>query len=498
MRTDVLTLVEMLQRSADLFPDKTAVIHNGSKIPFRILYERSTALMQFLVSHGFRKGDRVGLMVHKSPEAIMSFLGVAQAGGVIVPIDHNQTIEHLGYMLDTTKPVALIVSSRTTPVIEGLKYCSTEPVMIISISGVAHNWFTPWTHYHAKDDVYPVSIEPNDVVYLNFTSGTTGEPKGAITTHENIYWNTRSCVETLRFTHEDVHLCNFPIFCHPHELFSRALYLGGTIVLADDVLPQTIARAISEHKVTCMMGIAMIYANLVHFAVPPDHLSTLRVAESGGATVDPTLIESFKRLYNISIIPVWGSTESAGVALAGPISGELPETSMGTPCQYYQVKVINERGEEAGVNEIGEMIVKGEAVCSGYYNNPQETAKHMRNGWLYTGDIVKRDINEFYYFVSRNEGMMKIAGLRVYPAEIEKVILSHECILEVAVVKMRDHIFGEVPRAVVVLKKNAKISELDLKRFCASRMEKHKLPAVVEFRTELPKTPAGKILYQRL
>ena len=230
----------------------------------------------------------------------------------------------------------------------------------------------------------------------------------------------------------------------------------------------------------------------------PERLRSLRLAESGGATVHPELMNAFRERFNISITPVWGSTEATGIALASPMEGNCPRGSMGVPCKYYEVKIVDDEGREVDGNEVGEMIIKGPAVCSAYYEEPDETAKHMRDGWLYTGDLVKKDAEGFFYFISRREGMMKVAGLRVYPAEIERFLLAHDAVQEVAVVRVNDDTLGEAPKAVVVLKKGAQISDMELKRFCSRKMPKYKVPTIIEFRDELPKTPGGKVLYAKL
>jgi long-chain acyl-CoA synthetase len=343
-----------------------------------------------------------------------------------------------------------------------------------------------------------INIQEDDPVYLNFTSGSTGIPKGALTTHANIYWNTKSAVESLGLNQDDIHLCCFPVFNHPHELFARALFLGGTMVLTDDTLPKTIASAVSEHGVTCLMAISVIYENLVHYNASPLELRTLRLAESGGMYVRPALAEAFKNRFNIPIIPVWGSTEATGIALAMPVKGECRSGSMGKPCPYYEVKIVDEDGTELDRDEVGEMAVKGPAVCSKYFDNPEETEKHIRDGWLYTGDLVKKDNEGYFYFIGRKSGMIKVAGLRVYPAEIEEVLITHPEVKEAAVVKLQDSVLGEVPKAVVVLKSNSAVNQEELRKYCARRIAKYKVPATIEFVKELPKTPSGKIQYQKL
>ena len=495
-----MTIVEMLKKNAKLFPEKTAIIYKESRISYAELFERSNTLANFLVDIGLKKGERVGLLLQKTPEAIISFFGVATAAGIVFPIDYNQTPADIQFILNLTHPSVLIVDADFQYLLSKLRLpCPDEKIIVIG--NKSKNQYYSWKEILAQKayGLSDVKVQKNDIVYLNFTSGTTGLPKAAISTHANIYWNTLSSVESLKLNPDDVHLCLFPVFGHPHELFARPLYLGGTIVLIDNISPKTIAQAISDHNVTCMMAVASIYETLVRFHDSQSlNFSSLRVPESGGMHVNSTLAEKFKKRFKIPMIPVWGSTETTGIALASPINGVIKPGSMGKPCPYYEVKIVGEDGKELGPNEIGEMIIKGQAVVSGYFGNLEETEKHMKDGWFYTDDLVKKDPDGYFYFVSRKSGMMKVAGMKVFPIEIEDVLSTHPKITEVAVVKVQDNLHGEVPKAVIVLNDGVEIDKSDIRKYCEKRISRYKIPRIIQFVPELPKTQGGKILYRKL
>jgi acyl-CoA synthetase (AMP-forming)/AMP-acid ligase II len=495
-----MTIVEMLAKNAKLFPEKTAIIYKKSRISYQEFYERSNVLANLLVGIGLKKGESVGLLLQKTPEAFVSFLGVATAGGVVFPIDYNQTLADMQFILELTHPSVLIVAEDFQPLLSRLRIpCSDKKIIVIGKK--LRNQYLTWEKIFTEEtfDSPDVEIQDSDIVYLNFTSGTTGTPKAAITTHANIYWNTLSSVESLKLRHEDIHLCMFPVFGHPHELFARPLFLGGTIVLVDNISPKSIVRAISDHHVTCMMAVASIYETLIRFRKSSSFdFSSLRVPESGGMHVNPTLVRKFAERFQIPILPVWGSTETTGIALANSIDGIYKPGSMGKPCPYYEIRIVGEDGKELARNEIGQMAVKGPAVCSGYFGNTEETEKYMKDGWFLTSDLVKRDSEDYFYFAGRKTGMMKVAGLKVFPTEIENILSGHPEIAEVAVVKARDRSHGEVPKAVIVLKECAEINRSDIRKYCEKRMSKYKVPRVIEFVTELPKTPGGKISYRKL
>lgn len=269
--------------------------------------------------------------------------------------------------------------------------------------------------------------------------------------------------------------------------------------MIDSIYPKAIATAISEYRVTCMMAVASIYDTLARLPLSfPFDLSSLRIPESGGMYTHPTLEQKFKERFGVPIIPVWGSTETSGIVLVSPVAGERRPGSMGKPSTYYQVKVVGENGEELPPGEVGEMAVKGPGVCSGYYDQPEETAIYMKDGSFFTGDMVETDGEGYYYFASRRTGMMKVAGVKVFPLEIENVLLNHPKIEAVAVVKIQDRLRGEVPKAVIVAKKGVEISKDEILKYCEIKMSRNKIPSVIEFRNELPKTPGGKILYREL
>jgi len=495
-----MTIVEMLERSAKLFPGKPALVSGNAAISYEIFHEQVKKLANGLIGMGLRKGDRVGLLLEKTPEAIIAFFGATVAGGIVFPIDYNQTLGHVEFMINLTDPSILIIAERFQNLLSHLKSrCPDEKVIVIGSKPM--NPCRSWDEIliRSSSDPPEVKIQDSDVVYLNFTSGSTGLPKGAVTTHDNIYWNTLSAVESLGLTEEDIHLCMFPVFMHPHELFARPFYLGGTIVLTDSIYPKSIAALISEHRVTCMMATASIYDTLARLPSSSGFdLHSLRLAESGGMYTHPDLIRKFKERFGIRIIPVWGSTETSGIALVNPIQGEPRPGSMGKPAPYYQVRVVGENGEELPPEEVGEMVVSGRGVCSAYYNQPDESGTHMKGGSFFTGDLVKTDQEGYYYFASRKSGMMKVAGVKVFPLEIENVLLSHPKIEAAAVVRTRDRLRGEVPKAVIVAKDGMEISKEEILKYCEAKMSRCKVPNVIEFRNELPKTLGGKILYREL
>ncbi len=443
-----------------------------------------------LAALGVKKGDITGLMLERTPELVIAFLASVKLGAVPAPINFNLGKDHLESFLRSLGPGVLFTSEKFTPL---LNVIETPAGMTTVVSGGGKAPHLRWNELVDGPASKPsVKVLPEDIAYLNYTSGSTGEQKGAITTHANIYWNTKAAVEVFSITEQDVHLCMFAPFAHPHELFARALFTGGAMVLLNDVFPKSLARTIREKGVTCMMGLAPMYELLIEVA-GRDGLATLRVPESGGMYTKPGIIEGFRKKFGVPVYTVWGSTETAGIAIANRPGEEIKGPSTGRPCPDYDTRVVDEEGADVKTGAVGELVFRGPAIIGGYYNVDEKKAGCFRDGWYFTGDLYRVDEDGYFYFVDRLSAMMKVAGLKVYPLEVEKVLFGHPGIKEAAVVSSVDGLKGEVPRAVIVPKDGQNILKSDIHRFLRGKIENYKIPRVVEFMEELPRTPGGKI-----
>ncbi len=490
-----LTLPDLLERSAARHGRRPAITQRERVVDYAEYAARAHALAHHLLGLGLAPGDRVGLLMDKTPEALIAFMGVAAAGGVVFPMDFNQPPDVLQYVLSFTSPSALVADERFQDLLGRLKP-PFAPECVVVNGGAVRPGFTAWERATTRGPSRrpAVALSPAGPVYLNFTSGTTGQPKGAVTTHLNLLYNTLGAVRALELREDDVHLCMFPVVAHPHELLARPLFLGGEAALAESIHPGHLARLVAARKVTAMMAVASIYHTLARASESGGgDLSSLRLAESGGMHVPPELARRFRERFCAAIVPVWGSTETTGVALAAPLDGSAPAGSMGRPVPFYEVKVLGEDGEELGPEAVGELAVGGPGVCRSYFNNPAETAKNLRGGWFISGDLVRRDREGFFHFVDRKARMMKVGGLKVFCAEIEAALRAHPGVEEVAVVRIADPAHGEMPKAVIVPVAGREPEAKALRHFLDGRLARYKHPRVFEFRAALPRNSAGKI-----
>lgn len=491
-----MTLGKILQKSAQKYPAKAALIYHDRIISFSELNDMVNRLANGLLNLGLEKGDRIAVLLPKTPEVIITFLAAAKAGGVIFPVNYKLKSADLRTIFNYVSPQFVVTEKLYSPLIEKL-FIPQHPLSKILFTDSRGKKGFNLQDIVAKENAEEpsVPVEEKDYVYLNYTSGTTGIPKGVLTSHANVVWNTIGAIDAFEFTHKDVHLCMFPSYMHPHELFARGLYLGGTTVLTDSLFPKTIAREISDKKITAMMSVPYFYKSLFPLAKSNDYdFSSLRISEAGGMYSPPEFVDKFEQLFRKKFLPVWGSTETTGIATASRPKEKHRPGSIGKPCLNYDVKVVNSQGEEVPDDSEGEMIIKGPGVMKGYFNLPAETENVLRNNWYHTGDIVRKDEDGYIYFLGRKSGLMKVGGMKVYPLEIVEAINAHPDVDEVAIVSERDPMRGERPKAFVVLNKGAALSESELRGFLRSRLADYKIPRKIEFLAELPKTSGGKII----
>jgi acyl-coenzyme A synthetase/AMP-(fatty) acid ligase len=485
----------MLEKQAREIPDQVAVISREESLTYSQLNRVVNQAAAALLHRGCQRGDLVCFMLPRVRELVITFLAVAKARGVAVPVNFEDPAPQTLGLLRRLSPRFLVVhSSFLDLAVRTLEPGGRTILVVVGPSGGPSA--IPWDEFlrGGSTNNPGLPVTEDDLVYLNYTSGTTGEPKGALTTHAHLFWNTRASVETLELNREDVHLCLFAPFAHPHELFARPLYLGGAMVLVDSIRPRTIAKAIMDHRVTCFMGLVPFFIMLMDMARSRIFdLSSLRIPESGGMHTRVELIREFKRVVGVPILPVWGSTETTGIALATRPRGPRAYGSVGQPCRYYEAKIVSEDDRELPPKEIGELVFRGPGVVSGYLEPNTGQRNSFRNGWYYSGDLAWRDEEGNFYFVERISGMLKVAGHRVFPLEIELTLLQHHAVKEAAVIGIQDDIRGEVPKAFVTLKDLRQPDKKELLQFCQENLAHYKIPKIIEYRDFLPRIGSGKI-----
>jgi len=479
---------EALEKNRIVQPSKPFILSRESSLNYGEVSRLTAGFAEFLTSQGVGRGDRVCLLLPRVPELILSFLGAMRIGAVPVPVNYTLGTDEVGRFVTSVSPRMMVVHEKILRQ-HRLDPCGRDDTTVVVVGNEIAGC-VPWARACVPSDGDPSCVAtPGEVAYLNYTTGSTGVPKGAVTTHANIFWNTKSAVAAFGLTGDDVHLCMFASFAHPHELFARALYQGGTIVLLEEINPKTMAQTIRDRGVTCMMGLAPMYDMLIAHRAGAD-LGALRIAESGGMYTRPDIIERFRHRFGIPVLSVWGSTETTGIALANTPAAYRTDGSAGRPCPHYGVRIVDEERRDVADGVVGEMIFSGPGVVSAYR---EEVEFPAFGGWYRSGDLARRDAQGYHYFVERNSGLLKVAGLKVYPLQIELAIQAHPAVREVAVVGVEHRLRGMVPKAFLIVKEGCRIDAEEIRAFCRTRLAEYMVPKVIEVVDDFPRIGSGKI-----
>ena len=479
-------LAEQLAFQASVIPDRIAIFYQKQRITYKQLNQIVNGLAGKLLQNRVKPGDRILIAMERRPEVVVAYLAVARVAAIAVPLNFKGSKQETISVRQLTKPVGTLYHSDLAPFIGVL---DKNEWTISFDSELEQNQF------QGCDMEFSIPVQnPEDIVYLNFTSGSTGQPKAAIATHSNLYYNTKASCDALDITGQDVHLPLFSVMMHPHEIFCRALLTGGSIVLIEHLYPRAIAQAISDHGVTCIMAVPPVYKLLLPFADNKNmQFDSIRVPESGGMATTNALRESFLSAFKVPMVPVWGSTETMGIAFASQVGGVTPPGSVGRILPYYEASIRNSTGQESKPGETGELWIRGPAIMSGYWDAAEETSKVFSDGWYCTGDLFDCDVDGNFYCRGRKDSMLKVSGQKVYPGEIEAVLFLHPYVRDAVVIPYNDRLRGVVPLAAVVIEPGETLTETQLREFVRDRLARYKIPRVIRFLPEMPRTSGGKI-----
>jgi acyl-CoA synthetase (AMP-forming)/AMP-acid ligase II len=321
------------------------------------------------------------------------------------------------------------------------------------------------------------------------TSASTGQAKIAATTHRQLLVNTAGVCNALGLTADDVHLSLFGVIGHPHELFMRGLWLGGSTVLTEHTYPRNILEMIAEGGVTALMGLPPQLDSIGRLCSRDDiDISSLRIAEAGGMHVSAGMMELFMERTGVDLVPVWGSTETSGVVLLGEPGSEVFTGAV----DGYTLEIRDPDGIPLEGDARGELWVSGEGVVSRYLGDRSATSENLPDGWYRTGDLFLREEGKLR-FLGRRGGLIKAAGLKVYPLEVELAILLHPDVDDVCVVGTDHPARGEIASAFILLRPGREVSASAMRYFLQSHLDEHKIPRMFSFVHTLPRTPGGKI-----
>ncbi|MBM7867364.1 AMP-binding protein [Heliobacterium gestii] len=524
------TVPQVLERTAASYPDHGALSFLGARMTYRQLWQEVTRFANALVHRGLRPGDAVCVMLPNCPQAIIAFYGALQAGAVVVMTNPLYVERELQYQLQdsgATFIVALdLLQERVLRAIEKTKieqviftgiqdYLPIPPNLVnasapppqganppVVVSATIHRW--PAVLESGRSEAEITSRQAEDVALYQYTGGTTGTPKGVMLTHRNINANTQQIFAWFYKCEpgKERILCVLPFF-HVYGLtmgMHLGIAVGAELILLPRFESDKILETIDRERPTMFPGTPTIYIAIInHPKVAQYDLSSIKGCISGAAPLPVEVQQRFEELTGGRIVEGYGLTEASPVTHVIPLWHKRKSGSIGLPLPDTEVKIVHlETGAAVAGGEVGELAVKGPQVMKGYWNRPDETHEVLRDRWLYTGDLAYMDEEGFFFIVGRKKDVIIAGGYNIYPREVEEVLYEHPAIQEAVVVGVPDPYRGETVKAYLVRKAGAEISPAEIEQYCRNNMATYKVPRVIEFRTELPKTLSGKILRRQL
>lgn len=497
-----LNLATYLENTSIAHPDKVGLIFEDRNWTFKQINECANAIALGLVEMGITKGDRVTLFLSNTPEFFFWYFGIIKVGAVVNPLNVMLKRKELEFIVNDCNPKLIVatkdVAVEPLAIVEG---ASENAPKIIVIGDILHEKAIDYGKWIGSfgNDYDSIPVEMNDLAAILYTSGTTGKPKGVMLTHNQLWTNGRHCADWAETTYNDITVCALPLF-HSYALthvMAELWFVGGTLVWLKRFDAEACLQAMAEHKATAFHGVATIYYALISHPKVDEYAARIKLRYCvTGAAVTP---EPILKAWNEKFTPLsegYGITEAAPVVLMNPLHGKGLQkvNSCGLPIvPEIEVAIFDDNDNQVKPLEIGELGVRGPNIMLGYWNNPEATAKTIRNGWLHTGDMAYLDEDGYCYIKDRKNDMIITGGFNIYPKEIEDLLYTHPAIAEAQVIGISDLVKGEIAVACIAFKASQSATEEEIIQFCRDNIANYKVPKHVRFLTELPKTVTGKL-----
>ena len=489
-------LATLLTESAAKFPERTAIRLDDVAIPYAGLDQTSKLVAGLLQSKGIEAGDRVGIMLPNVPHFPMVYFGILRMGARVVPMNVLLTAREIRHYLTNSGAKIVVAWEDFAPA--AIEAAEGTDVEVISINP------TNVGELIAGIDPYEdvLEVAPDDTAVILYTSGTTGQPKGAELTHHNIRSNIESIRDLFAPSEEDVFFGGLPLF----HVFGQTVAMNGAVSAGAEITllprfdPAKALEIIQRDKVTIFMGVPTMYAAMLQV---PDRsrydISSLRLCVSGGAALPVEIIRAFESEFDTAILEGYGLSETSPVASFGRLDMERKPGTIGTPIKDVEMRIVDEDGNVLGPGDVGELQIKGPNVMKGYWRMEEATRNAIdEDGWFASGDMATVDEDGYYSIVDRKKEMILRGGYNVYPREVEEVLYEHPAVAEAAVLGIPHDDLGEEIVAVVAFKEGESATEDELREHAKSGVAAYKYPRHIQIVDELPKGPTGKILKREI
>lgn len=522
-------LAQFLIQSTERFPEHIALDFLGKKMSYRVLLDSVYRFTNALLGLGIRKGDRVAIMLPNCPQAVIAYYGTLLMGGIVVMTNPLYVPRELEYQLkDADVQMIVTLDILVDRVKKATEKAPLNYILVTSVKDYLpfpKNLLYPLTQKKKGNPVtYNNSVLPflkflkqsttvptqtpidadEDLALIQYTGGTTGLAKGVMLTHSNLIANT---VQTKIWFYraemgKERYLAALPFF-HVFGLtvlLNQSVHMAGTLLLMPRFDINQVLKMMDRLKPTFFPGAPTMYIAVInHPDVHKYDLSSVKICISGAASLPRDVQERFESLTGGRLIEGYGLTEASPVTHVNNIWEKRKIGSIGIPFPDTEARIVHpDSGEEMPQGEIGELIVRGPQVMKGYWQQPEETYKALRDGWLYTGDLARMDAEGFFYILDRRKDLIIAGGYNIYPREVEEVLFEHPDVEEAVVAGVLDAYRGETVKAYIILKDGSTANEEDLQSWCKDKLAVYKVPKIYEFRDTFPKTLVGKVLRRKL
>ena len=501
-----MNLKQMLEKAAERYADKTAIVMGERRLSYAELDEASNKVANALLGMGIGKGDRIAMLLANSPEFVAVYFGIVKIGAVAVLLDPKNKLTELASLFEDSKPRVLVTESPCLELVAPVMDRFQSIERIISLRSKRKGKFLSYQEFIAQGSATAIDTEPapEDIAHIAYTSGPSFHPWGVAMSHGALVEEAIISGDGFKQTDKDTII----LFALPmHHAFGLVIVMmtainkGSTVVMLSGLSIDSLFELIEREKATMFMGVPFVHGLIVEAietgGINHD-LSSLRLWGTAGAAMPARVARKVKQHIGLTPVNFWGMTESAAHVSCTALDGWGAANSVGKALPGWEVRVVDDEGKELPTGAAGEIIVRG-PIMNEYYNNPQVTAQVMKDGWLYTGDIGWLDEAGWLFLaVGRKKDMIITKGQNIFPSDIEEIIGRHPKVAEVTVVGVADESRGETPRAFVRLKAGQESSEQEIKKFCLEHLANYKVPREVIFFESLPKTANGRIAKEKM
>ncbi|HEX7231526.1 MAG TPA: long-chain fatty acid--CoA ligase [Candidatus Binatia bacterium] len=495
-----MNIFDALEQSKNRYSDKDAIRADGVGMSYAQLYDRVCSFSSALAEESLHKGERVALFLPNGPEFLIAYFATVRLGAIAVSLNVMLKRDEVKFIVNDCEATILISCDRLLDQLPPVHEIPTlKEIVCVDESRRAGVTGIHKLLARASGTQPAADLIQDEGAAILYTSGTTGKPKGALLSHGNLVSNVAATIFHTGMSSNDRLICFLPLFhCFGQNFIMNAsIACGATLVLHERFQLDDILESIKTHRISMFFGVPAVYLRLLSLADLEERFRSVRFCFSAAAPMPIPVAREWRQRLGRPIYEGYGLTETSPFASYNH-DVDYREGSVGTPVENVEMKIVDPEGLELPVGEQGEIAIKGPNVMLGYFRRPEETAQVMRDGWFLTGDIGKRDQDGHFYLVDRAKDMINVSGFKVWPREVEELLLQHPFVSEVGVIGVTDPISGEAVKAFVVLKQGASIREQDLIEYARKRIAVYKAPRFVEFIDALPRNPAGKVLKREL